>query len=281
MGDGNVLRSETTEPQFVEFSLFVHLKKNRTMKQLFVYIAIAIICLACTDQQVTVSEPVDLGKEQLPQVEIRRSLSDVPINGTAFCTPLFTRKCAFEVVKLQRQLMALDPVPVPQLNVDLPIPPTEADQLYHQFVTKHAGQPVLALFRQLYPRIMLNKYGIIISTNYSLVTYYTCELIESGSYDFVTQAKALKSIRAHVPVGQFNQLTQKATINARLYKPQLKQDFDQNMAYLNNLEVDLRLFPEDARKRIRAHFVDDNQATNQAIAQIEQWQSGVVTQIRP
>ncbi|WP_375445674.1 hypothetical protein [uncultured Fibrella sp.] len=248
------------------------------MKQIIYAAAITMASLACTHQQVDVLEETSPRFAGATRIEIRKSLSDVFINASSYCNSLLpvTPNCAEQTYAFQAQLMKLDPIPVPQPNLDPTISSDEAVQLYKQFITDHTGEPVLAVFRQLYPRILLNKYGVITSRDYPLVAYFARELIESGSYDFGTQANALTAIQPHVPAQQFRQLVQLAGKNLRLYKPVRQRSFDRQLAQLDNPDVILRRFPESMTKQMRTHLIERNKADNQAFAQLERLQSGIV-----
>lgn len=248
------------------------------MKQIIYTVTIAMASLSCTDQQVDVSEETSPRYAMTPRIEIRKSLSDVFINASSFCNSMLpvTPNCGEQTYAFQAQLMKLDPIPVPQPNLDPTISSDEAVRLYKQFITDHTGEPVLAVFRQLYPRILLNKYGVIASRDYPLIAYFARELVESGSYDFGTQANALTAIQPHVPAQQFNQLVKLAAKNLRMYKPVRQRSFDRQLVQLDNPGVDVRLFPESVRKQVRTHLIERNQADNQAFAHLERLQSGVV-----
>ena len=189
------------------------------MKNRIVYIALLMGGIACTDQ--TIDAPSQQARtllEKLPSIGIRKSLSDVHINVGSFCPQQDGMNCAKELNQLQQQLMVLDPVPVPQLNVGPTISADEAVHRYNLFVAEHPGEPILAVFQQLFPRILLNKYGIIRTTNYSLIAYFTRQMVDSKALDFDTQTKALTVLQHHIPAGEFNALRNAIVIEAEQHK---------------------------------------------------------------
>ena len=219
-------------------------------KHVPIYWVMAVGIIAC--QQPT--------KEELRQMEakkmfgsgktIRRSLSDVRLNTAAFCPSQRRANCAEQLNGLQHRLNDLNPIPVPQSATERPVTTTEATRLYKKFVTEHTGEPILAIFQQLYPRILLNKYGVVSSTDYGLITYFLQELVKSGSYDFDTQAKALEAIQPHIPAQQFRQLIRPAATSVRENKESYKLLSDMVVAKLKDPKIDKRPLPENVKEYI-------------------------------
>ncbi|MBO0947065.1 hypothetical protein [Fibrella forsythiae] len=130
---------------------------------------------------------------------LRRSLSDVWVNTSAFCQSEQSVDCVIELDNLQHELNDLDPVPVPQPGARLPVSADEATKLYKDFVGSHQGEPILAVFQQLYPRILLNKYGIKTSGDYAAIAYFATEMAHSNALDFDLRTELLSILKGHIP----------------------------------------------------------------------------------
>lgn len=134
-----------------------------------------------------------------------KSFVDIDLNNALLCIPDTAAACYQQLIQLQRQIAQDYPIPIPQPNVPPLISAKEAVTLYKQYVTDHAGQPVLVVFKQLYPRILLNKYGILAGHDHQQIRYFTEQLLEAHSLDFATLAAALTLLKDEVPTPQFNQ----------------------------------------------------------------------------
>ncbi|MBO0936207.1 hypothetical protein J2I47_06580 [Fibrella sp. HMF5335] len=133
------------------------------------------------------------------------SLAQIRLSSAALCTDDTSSNCRERLITLQREVVQDYPVPIPQPNVPALITPDEAVIDYKKYLADNAGSPKLIVFKQLYPRILLNKYGILASNNRALIRYFTEHMLEAHSQDFATLAKALLVIRDDVPAGQYNQ----------------------------------------------------------------------------
>lgn len=170
---------------------------------------LAVLCpLLTACRQRSAEETLQLEAEKVVGSDntVRRSLSDVWINTASFCPSKTDVLCAKQLDNIQRQLNDMNPVPVPQSGERIPVSVVEATILYKRFVADHTGEPILAIFQQLYPRILLNKYGVLNSSDYELISYYTQQLTTSNALDFTTRANALTRLKGHLPAEQYKLL---------------------------------------------------------------------------
>ena len=133
------------------------------------------------------------------------SLSEIPLSSDALCPGNTSFDCRKRLIQLQRDVVADYPIPIPQPNVPALISPGEAVESYRKYIANHAGEPKLIAFRQLYPRILLNNYGILASNNHALILYFTEQMLNAHSQDFATLAQALTLLKPDVPASQYNQ----------------------------------------------------------------------------
>jgi len=235
------------------------------MKQFFLTIAIVVGSIACTESQLTEKRPNLPVIDHPERVEIRKSFQDIPVNNSAFCTDPAGKDCLQTYQLLLAQLMVLDPIPVPQPGTGQLISTIEAVDRYKAFVTQYAGEPILGMFKQLYPRILLNKYGILNGTNYDQITYFTHQLIEAKSYDSTILTAALKKLKPHLAPDQFTAM-KTASIEAAARQKAL---IEQEIANLSDTtatgsygdEMSALLFP----KEIRAHFLFEKKGDHTAV----------------
>lgn len=254
------------------------------MKHLILYLLSATCWLACTSRKEPVGSPQsaitiyedEVGTPGIPDRAIRRSLVDIPVNSKALSLSKQSAADAILIQTLRGELMQLDPVPVPQSNAELPISIAEADKRYRSFVSDHQGEPLLGLFQQYFPRILLNKYGIINGTDYALIRYYTEQLVAAESFDFVTLASALSTLRPHVQAEQFDRLVSQVNENARSFYPEHKRHFDQlkaDMMDTSGVDEPMKRFLALEREQILPRMQADEQTLDRALAQLEQMQS--------
>ena len=242
------------------------------VKHVLIYSVVAVGIIACQQQTQEELRQMEAKKVIGSHKTIRRSLSDVQLNTVAFCPSQRSANCAEQLNDLQHRLNDLNPVPVPRTTTDRPVSTAEATRLYKKFVAEHTGEPVLTIFQQLYPRILLNKYGVLSSTDYGLIVYFLRELVESGSYDFDTQAKAFEAIQPHTPTLQFRQLIQPAAAYARLHKPSYQLLSEMVLARLEDSKIGDQFLSEGIREQIVAQHTKESQAFIQAMDRIEQLQ---------
>lgn len=176
------------------------------MKQHFFYATVYLILIGCTEWRSTAYLSVEDKRSARFDTNIRKSLSDVWLTTDSFCSLATDDACANQLNQLQHALNDLNPVPIPQLGETMPLSITEATVLYKSFVTEHSGEPILAIFQQLYPRILLNKYGVLRSKDYELIYYYADQLTQSAALDFDTRINALYVLHGNVPTGDYTRL---------------------------------------------------------------------------
>ncbi|MBO0930454.1 hypothetical protein [Fibrella aquatilis] len=133
------------------------------------------------------------------------ALADVALSSEGLCPGDTSFTCRNRLIQLQRQVVQDYPIPIPQPNVPAPMPASEAVARYKKYMADNAGDPKLFVFKQLYPRILLNKYGVLASQDHALIRYFTEHMLEAHAQDFATLAKALPSLKADVPADQYNQ----------------------------------------------------------------------------
>ena len=179
------------------------------MKQ---FLLLGIVCLSltgCVERKPTNYLTVEGKRAAMYDQTIRKSLSDVWLNTSSFCSLATNDTCANQLNALQHELNDLNPVPVPQPGEAMPLSITEATVLYKNFVTEHPGEPILAIFQQLYPRILLNKYGVLKGRDYELIYYYADQLAQSAALDFDTRINALCALHSNVPAEKYTYLLNK------------------------------------------------------------------------
>lgn len=151
--------------------------------------------------------------------------------------------------------------PCPSLNRLLGLFTQEAVHRYNQFVAAHPGEPILAVFKQLYPRILLNKYGILASQDYTQIIYFTQQLIEAKSYDHITLTAALKKLKPQLAPGQFNAMkasTLEAAHRQKAYhEAEIAALSDTSSTGRYGDEVSARLFPKEVRAQFLAKQKSD------------------------
>lgn len=196
------------------------------MKQLYLLIALSVIILACQLPSESMSDEELLAFTEYKMVgmdgTLRRSLSDIWVNTSAFCESDQKVDCVVELDRLQHQLNDLNPVPVPQMGAPLPVSAAMATYLYRKFVKEHQREPLLAVFQQLYPRILLNKYGIKTGTGYNLIAYYTQQMAVSDALDFDLRTELLSILKGHIPVEHYKSLLER-TLTAAINERQVLQ----------------------------------------------------------
>jgi hypothetical protein len=204
---------------YTRFFSFITGLKELSLKQLFLLSFLSICSLACRPSDDDILE-MEADKVLGFDISVRRSLSEVWINTSSFCRSETEVDCALLLDQLQHELNDLNPVPVPQVIPGAEafprITPSAATARYKQFVTDHAGEPILAVFQQIYPRILLNRYGIKTSRNYGLIAYYAEQLSISNALDFDTRADLLPILHGHIPAKQFTYLLESTLIAAML-----------------------------------------------------------------
>ncbi|NID10874.1 hypothetical protein [Fibrivirga algicola] len=225
------------------------------MKQFILSTAITLSTLSCTDYQVA-DKKTELPTIDHPeQVEIRKSFEEIPIDNSAFCPTPASGNCTKSFQLMLAQLMVLDPIPVPQPGVGQTISTSNAIDRYRAFLTDYAGEPIISVFKQLYPKILLTKYGILDGSDYAQITYLTQQLIEARSYDSATLAAALKKLKHHLPPNQFMAM-KTASIGAAerrkvLIEKEITSLSDTTATGPYSDKMSALVFP----KEIRAHFL--------------------------
>ena len=184
------------------------------MKCLALFATLSLTISACQLQSTEDVLQMEAKKIIGFDITVRRSLSDIWINTEAFCPSKTDVNCAEQLDELQHELNDLNPVPIPQSGLELPITASAATNLYREFVNEHAGEPILAVFQQLYPRILLNKYGVLQSKNYELIAYFTQQLAESNALDFDTRTDALIELKDHIPADRYELLLNRTVWSA-------------------------------------------------------------------
>ncbi|WP_375445673.1 hypothetical protein [uncultured Fibrella sp.] len=189
------------------------------MYRFFLLLFLSISTIACEFRQQFFSE-----EELLRMVNskmlgedgtLRRSLSDIWVNTAAFCQSEQAVDCVVELDHLQHKLNDLNPIPVPQSDSAKPISAEKATVLYKEFVNAHKGEPLLAVFQQLYPRILLTKYGIIESNDYGLIAYFATEMAKSNALDFPLRTRLLPLLKGHIPTDQYAKLVDSTLESAK------------------------------------------------------------------
>ncbi len=235
------------------------------MKQFFLTIAIVVGSTACTESHLTEKRPNLPVIDHPERVEIRKSFKDIPVNNLGFCTDPTGKGCMQTYRLLMAQLMVLDPIPVPQPGTGQIISTSEAVDRYKAFVAQYTGEPILAMFKQLYPRILLNKYGILNGTNYDQIAYFTQQLVEAKSFDSATLTIALKKLKPNLEPGKFNTMRAAAQQAARQQKSLIEKEIaalsDTTAAGPYGDEMSDLLFP----KEIRAHFLAEKERDYSAV----------------
>ncbi|MBO0930453.1 hypothetical protein [Fibrella aquatilis] len=174
------------------------------MKKLFLLTTLLFISVACqteSDKSLSVadSETPSLFTDADLGISHHRSFVEVRLSAAALCPGMNTLSCRKELHRLHRQVAEDYPIPVPQPNVPPLISAEEATVLYKKYLTVHANAPILVVFKQLYPRILLNRYGILASNHHKQILYFTEHMIEAHSQDFATLAKALPLLQNDIP----------------------------------------------------------------------------------
>lgn len=145
-----------------------------------------------------------IDESQLPDFH-HRALVDVGLNTAPLCPDDTSALCLKQVIQLQRQVVKEYPISIPQPNVPPLISAQEAVSHYEKYVSDHTGEPVLIVFKQLYPSILLNNYGILASNDHTRIRYFTEHMLEARSNDFATLAKSLSLLKSDIPTDQFDQ----------------------------------------------------------------------------
>lgn len=174
------------------------------MKQLVLPLTFTLSSLACQTQPEQAPQSPTVHNPYLPDAT-HLSLVEVPLSAKSFCTDPDSLACFRQAIQLQREVARYYPIPIPQPNTPPPLSADEATALYKQYVADHAGQPILAVFQQLYARILLNKYGLLAQKNLPQIRYFTEQMLESRSQDVVTLTSALTILRGTVSANQYTQ----------------------------------------------------------------------------
>lgn len=244
------------------------------MTRILLYAAAFGIGLSCTHQKANDDLPPPTGvKGYDPFIPVRRSLSDVPINVSRFCNNKASN-CAIQLSQLQAQLMVEDPVPVPQSTIGATISTEEAVQRYKQFVANHPGEPVLDVFKQLYPRILLDKYGLLASEKYSLILYFTQQLIDAGSLDLSIQTRALIALKGHVPDVTYTRLLSTVLADAKAYQIGHEQVLARLTAEAKEQQSTNKKFSQRVHQQIVDHYEETTKMLVVNIAKLRQLQRG-------
>ncbi|MBO0947064.1 hypothetical protein [Fibrella forsythiae] len=226
------------------------------MKQVYLIVALLAGSFSCTDKQAAEKGPHLPVIDHPERVEIRKSFGEVPIDNSDFCADPAGNSCVHTYQLLLAQLMILDPIPVPQSTLGPAISTAEAIDLYKSFVSHYRGEPILAVFKQLYPRILLNKYGILEGSDFAQISYFAQQLIEAKSYDHAILLAALKKLKPHSSPGQFSSMkasTLEATQRRRsLLEAEISELSDTTATGRYGDELSTRLFPKDIRAQILA-----------------------------
>lgn len=206
---------------------------------------------------------------------LRHSLSDIWVNTSAFCQSEQAVDCVAELDKLQHELNDLNPVPVPQSGARLPVSVEEATRLYKEFVSSHQGEPILAVFQQLYPRILLNKYAIKTSGDYAKIAYFATEMAHSNALDLDLRTELLPLLKGHISSEQYATLVGKTLESARREKERQKREMIrlQALIALNPREFvagDTDTYVTASHRRLLKQYEHSSIAAN--IAQLSQWQ---------
>ena len=146
------------------------------------------------------------------------SFAEIDLSTQSLCPGDTSARCYQELIQLQHQVAEAYPILIPQPNVPAPLSADEATTLYRKYVADHAGEPVLIAFKQLYPRILLTKYGILASNDHTLIRYFTEHMLEAHSQDFATLTRSLTLLKAHVPPARFNQWLENTIGEAAAYE---------------------------------------------------------------
>lgn len=227
------------------------------MKQTIILATVFLCGVACQNQSINESRAHESDGEVI--VVNRRLFTEVPIHNGGFCNGNSGDNCAERLQLLQRQLMKLNPIMVPDQSETTTIPLMVATNQYKNFVADHQGEPVLPLFKQLYARVLLNQYGVLTSKNYALITYFTQQMVEANSLDFATIARSLTVLQNHIPAGQFGGMLTLAIKAAQ----EQKSWHEKTMADLSNDKEEASLkqsgtlsaeFMKEGRKRMLAEY---------------------------
>lgn len=209
---------------------------------------------------------------------LRRSLSDIWVNTSGFCQSEQAVDCVVELDRLQHKLNDLNPIPVPQSDTARPISAEEATALYKEFVNAHKGEPLLAVFQQLYPRILLTKYGIIDSTNYGLIAYFATEMAESHALDFPLRTRLLPLLKGHIPTGQYAELVDSTLESAKNEAKRQQKEITRlkSLIALNPAEFspsDPETYLTGSHRRVLSQY--EHSPISATIAQLSQWQQAL------
>ena len=203
------------------------------------------------------------------------SLAELPLSSERICPGDTTYSCRNRLVQLQRQVVQDYPIPIPQPNVPAPVSAGEAIASYKKYVTDNVGDPKLVVFKQLYPRILLNKYGVLASNDHTLIRYFTDHMIEAHAQDFATLAKALPLLKADVSATQYDQWLEKtsreaeaqeasqqqtiAALKQRIAHIEASADYEKQQSHCIGLKILL--------KRLKANTISADVATLRKLRQ--------------
>ena len=252
------------------------------MHRFFLLLFLSINTIACEFRQQFFSE-----KELLRMVNskmlgedgtLRRSLSDIWVNTAAFCQSEQAVDCVVELDHLQHKLNDLNPIPVPQSDSAKPISAEAATVLYKEFVNAHEGEPLLAVFQQLYPRILLTKYGIMDSNDYGLIAYFATEMAQSHALDFPLRTRLLLLLKGHIPVNQYAKLVDSTLESAKNEAKRQKREITRlkSLIALNSAEFspsDPETYLTASHRRVLAHY--EHSPISATIAQLSQCQQAL------
>ncbi|RYF73766.1 MAG: hypothetical protein EOO39_09855 [Cytophagaceae bacterium] len=249
------------------------------MSRFCLLLAVFVCTGACQLRQLTASEEELLllvnSKMLGEDGTLRRSLADVYVHTSAFCQSEQAVDCVIELDNLQHELNDLDPVPVPQSDSRLPVSAAEATKLYKEFVSDHQGEPILAVFQQLYPRILLNKYGIKTSNDYPAIAYFATEMAQSNALDFDLRTELLPIVKGRISSEQYATLVGNTLESARQEAKRQKREMIrlQALIALNPKEFvagDPDTYATASHRRLLKQY--DHSSIAATITQLSQWQ---------
>ncbi|GAB3575194.1 hypothetical protein GCM10027578_38990 [Spirosoma luteolum] len=186
------------------------------MKRLSIFVALVATGVACQSSTVNEALRADASGDTQPILVNRRLFAEVPVSNERFCGG--NDDCARNYANLQRRLMALNPIIVPDSGQATTLSWQQADQQYRAFMAEHDGEPIVNLFQQLYARALLNQYGLRSAAQPGVTQYYLQHLVSAGSLDFATMTATVAALHGKIPDATYRQLLTQITDGAQAHQ---------------------------------------------------------------